>query len=142
MEGPQEYAHPAMADWNGDGRLDLLVGDHWVEHGKRPELSAAQAQELDACAEELSLLSGRIGGARERVGDEVCRRMGLDWRELWKLDGATRTRYQEEFERGLREDQVHANARLAIDCVAERARVFEAPDREHGRVWVYLREAR
>jgi hypothetical protein len=138
---PQEYARPAIADWNEDGRPDLLVGDDWVEKRPRRELTVGQEEELEARREELRVLEGRIGGARERVSDEVCRRLGLDWRELWKLEGARRTRYQEEVERVLRDDQQSVNAHLAIEHVVQRIYELEPPALEHGRVWVYLRAA-
>jgi hypothetical protein len=43
-----------VTDWNGDGRLDLLVGDYTVQKPDQPEPTAAENAEHDKIRTELN----------------------------------------------------------------------------------------
>ena len=45
---PGPRARPCVADWNEDGRLDLVLGEHSGEDGAAPELDEAQQAALQA----------------------------------------------------------------------------------------------
>src|SRR5262249_13705170 len=68
-EAAVRLAHPgqrprlAACDWNGDGRLDLLVGEHADEDGPTPTLTDAQQRELDAAIKASVELGTRRGEA-------------------------------------------------------------------------------
>ena len=45
--GPGVRAKVGVADWNGDGRLDLLVGDYWQEKAAPKKLSGEEKTQLE-----------------------------------------------------------------------------------------------
>src|SRR5262249_6300895 len=49
---PGPRARVAVCDWNDDGRVDLLVGEHAGEDGPPVQRTSAQQRELDAAIHE------------------------------------------------------------------------------------------
>jgi len=140
-EGPQRYARPALGDWNGDGWLDLLVGTEVIEHLPKLLQTSEQLEELEARREERRQLESRLGGERERIGEEVCREMGVDWHDLWKLAPERRTEYYAAVERK-QKTGICVELLAALERVWKRIEVLDPPTvLHHGLVWVYLRAA-
>ena len=137
--GPQEYAHPALADWNADGRLDLLVGDNWLEIPVKPLLLPEQQDELEALHEELRQHGDFLHESRARIGREVCFQLEIDGGELWKADEATRTRFQRALEAALRDDDLRTGSLAALQDLRRRIQRLEPRAVMHGRVWLCLR---
>ena len=59
-ERPQRRTKPHVADWNGDGVLDLLVGDCFAVRKPEPELDGEQLAERDRLRRERDEVNGRI----------------------------------------------------------------------------------
>ncbi len=105
-----------VADWNGDGRPDLLVGDVARQKPDRPEPTGQEKAEWERIRKELESLRPRS----KELGD--------------KLYGSSRVRDKEEYERLQKErDQImeQMNA-LHSQLPAE----YET----HGWVWLFLRK--
>ena len=103
------------ADWNGDGRLDLLVGDLATLKAKPPTLTPEEKAEQDKFRKELKSL--------EKRHDALVR----------TLHGPTRSKSPEEIEKARKESE------------ALRPRIHELmaklpPEYEtHGWVWLFVR---
>ncbi|UCG56391.1 MAG: VCBS repeat-containing protein [Phycisphaerales bacterium] len=104
-----------VADWNGDGWLDLLVGDRASQKPDLADPTPEQEAEYDRIRKELEPLRKRYGELAE------------------KLHGPSRARTEEELERiqkemeEIRQRQENLRARLP--------REYET----HGWVWLFLR---
>jgi hypothetical protein len=104
-----------VVDWNGDGRLDLLVGDMATQKPDVPEPTAEQQAEFERLRKQLELLSTRY---RELID---------------KLMGESRVRTQSEQEKVQKElGEVGEQMQLLQDKLP---REYET----HGWVWLFLR---
>jgi hypothetical protein len=60
-----------VADWDLDGRMDLLVGDYWSEKPAPKELTEVQKTRRDELKKRLSDLRREYGALYEKLGDEA-----------------------------------------------------------------------
>src|SRR5262249_56677148 len=104
-----------VVDYDGDGRLDLLVGDFATQKPDRPEPSAKEKAEQDKARKELAEV-------RKRYGELID-----------KLHGPRRVKDKAELEK----------VRKEMDAVAKQMRELQAkvpPEHEnHGWVWLCRR---
>ncbi len=111
LPGPGRRAKPHAVDWNGDGRLDLLVGDFFVLREPEPELSA----------DELALrkqLERDLRGVERKMAKLGESSLGEEQRVQAELD-ALQTEWS------------------ALD---ERLRPLRSDRIPTGRVWLFLRK--
>ncbi|HEX5053913.1 MAG TPA: VCBS repeat-containing protein [Planctomycetota bacterium] len=104
---------PHVCDWNGDGALDLLVGDFASVTGAEPELSEAQKATKAKLVAERSELSQKQGKLLTRCDNDLERLTGDD-KKQWDA------------------------VRERIGKVYEALRPLEAENKFAGFVWVYL----
>ena len=109
-------AKVCAVDWDGDGRLDLLVGDYTRQKADRPEPSAAEKAEQDKLRKELETVRQRFSELIEKVHGPSRAK-----------DKAEREKVEKEFQE-----------------VMERMRGLQEklpPEYEtHGWVWLYRRK--
>jgi hypothetical protein len=105
-----------VADWNGDGRPDLLVGDVTYQKPDRPELTAEQQAEYERIRKELDSLRSRSSELRE------------------KLYGASRVQDKEEYKR--LQDEFTQTSKQINSLYSQLPRESET----HGWVWLFLRK--
>ncbi len=105
-----------VADWNGDGRPDLLVGDVFYQKPDRPEPTAEEQAEHERIRTELESLRSRSSELYE------------------KAQGSSRVQDKDERDKLQKE----------LDEVSERIRsLYSQLPREyetHGWVWLFLRK--
>jgi hypothetical protein len=153
---PHGYrAKLAVADWNGDGKKDLLVGDYKSEVGPEPDLTAEQVEKRDALTKSQAELQRRLqpyyelwrtkyeewyAKAREELGMET----ETPWREfLGNLSDEGRQKLFEVVRGYQAEDPKWAEymkLQQEIQKIYQELRPFQAPRTSHGYVWLYVRK--
>jgi hypothetical protein len=139
----------AVADVNGDGKLDLLVGDFCTNTSLRKDLSAEQRRQLQEVRRKLRALEPELTRERERldaafqkcvkvyskdeiVKDEVQAKLRAKQKELYED-----TAYKKVADE-------HAALTKALNEFLEKPKQqrFGAEDMAtpHGYVWLYLRK--
>lgn len=105
-----------VADWNGDGRLDLLVGDFAMQKPDLPEPTPEEKAEHDRIRKELEPIQQRFGEL------------------IQKMRGPSRIKAKEEMEKIQKEMQDVSNRMLEL-----RSKLPVEYER-HGWVWLFLRK--
>ncbi|MSR64139.1 MAG: VCBS repeat-containing protein, partial [Planctomycetes bacterium] len=129
---PGPRARPCVADWNEDGRLDLVLGEHSGEDGAAPKLDQQQQQALQASLE-IGLELGLRRGELERAA--LTR--WLEGKHI-PLDEASQ-HYDVFLAEWLQTDEAIEIAARQQEQAALQRRLNPALI-EHGRVWVFLRK--
>jgi hypothetical protein len=105
-----------VADWNADGKPDLLIGDLAAQSPDRPEPTAQEKAEFDRMREEMTTVSQH-------------------YRELIeKLSGPSRVR--DEAETKKIEDELQKTRERLTELQSKLPREYEL----HGWVWLFLRK--
>jgi hypothetical protein len=139
---PGIRAKPFAADWNADGKLDLLVGDFVIVETLPPQLTAEQVGERDRLRREyqdlLTKFQERAEQIHERSMEAANRKTGIrigrnsteEQRRAW-FAAYTEARDADEEAR-----------RFAAEMRSIRDRLDPLEPRSEGTgfVWVYLRE--
>ena len=130
-------ARPAVCDWNGDGRLDLVVGDLFVAMEPEPQLSKEQTARRD----ELRTQSEEVRKQLTVTRKEIDERVGQDLRKLG-LDPASEASrdVREALLRSRKtEDVHHPTLTQRLEELTQELEPLTARQQIHGYVWVYLR---
>ncbi|MBI1853007.1 MAG: VCBS repeat-containing protein [Planctomycetes bacterium] len=143
-EGPGVRAKPCVVDWNGDGRVDLLVGDFSEEHAKpraatpkEQEAEAEARREYDAASKKYDAASAKTD--LERLYDRLEK---LDSPPDDETDAAEKSRETqlEEVRRKIADiDRDLEPLRNAMNAAWKK--VPEGNRKTHGFVWFYERTA-
>jgi hypothetical protein len=126
-------------DWNGDGLLDLLVGDLLVQADFEPTFTEAQKAErkrLEADLEEISEAMRPIYERAERTAREALK-LGRDD----EVPDERADAYREAWETAAHADPAYAGLARRRTAAFEALRPLEPPDPTHGYVHVLLRMA-
>ena len=105
-----------VADWNGDGLLDLLVGDSATQKPDRPEPTPEEKAEYDRIRIELKPIQSRYGELSQ------------------KLRGPSRVTEKDQIEQ-IREEMGKVRKRLT-ELHSKLPREYDT----HGWVWLFLRK--
>ncbi len=133
----------AAYDWNGDGKLDLLVGDACTAVTPEPELTAEQVELRVKLEDEIdrirSWMMKRSTDTRSDARHEIERAgapdKGSDAQEK------TRARIDAKLSEILRRDAEYQEWLRRQEELSERLRPLQSQHSTHGFVWVYLRKA-
>ena len=129
---------PAACDWNGDGLLDLLVGDFVGVFGPEPELTAGEQEEKTQVELEESSMSGRLSTLSARLHERARYENGVrDHRK--SQDEALEERIDARLRELERADVEYQGAYSTVEKLMARRKELSAPYYIHGYVWVYLR---
>jgi FG-GAP-like repeat len=109
-------AKVCAADWNGDGRLDLLVGDFTTQKPDRPEPTAEQQAEHEKIRKELEPIRKRFGELIE------------------KLHGSSPVKTKEE------KDELQKELQEVSRKMQELQSKLPVESENHGWVWLFLRK--
>jgi FG-GAP-like repeat len=127
----------AVYDWNGDGKLDLLVGDFVSITGPDPILTAEQLQQRDVLQKQYEETSQ----AMSRFGQEATQRakQELGIVNEWESSDAQQRVFNREMEI-LHADGPYRDAQKQSTDIWQRLSAFKPKYAAHGFVWVYLRK--
>ena len=128
---PGQRARVATCDWNGDGRPDLVVGEHADEDGPTPTLTSEQQRELDAAIRASVDLGTRRGEAERTALTRWLAAKGIPPAE-------SAQHYDDFLLEWLATDEARALTKRQDELAAVQRRLSPASI-EHGRVWVFLR---
>jgi hypothetical protein len=120
-----------VCDWNGDGRLDLLVGDFGQSWGETPKLTdkdRAEKKELEAKQEKLQTEMKAYQDDIQKVYDEIQKITDPIKKEKERTE-----RNQKVFERHKKTIEEQSKLFQAL-------RKFDRPYHFHGQVWLFLRQ--
>lgn len=135
---PGARAKLCVADWNGDGLQDLLVGDAYWRTLEAPVPTSEEQKELDKANAQYGKLSDREFDLREDMDRTIRAEKGwAEDRELtdveddWLFDETFRRLYEVDEFRKLQEE---------MEEPLEVMRRFQPKTETHGYVWVCLRK--
>jgi hypothetical protein len=123
-----------VGDWNGDGRLDLLVGDFSMTYGENPKLTEADKKLQKETEEKLTRLHKEL----EPYSRELARIF-----EKGRKRGQTAA---SDAERAQEQKELEALAKKYQDKLNERGKLYETlrkfqrPYFYHGHVWLFARQ--
>ncbi len=138
-----------VVDYNGDGKLDLLVGDFRTTTSPRKNLTAAERQELKSIREKMGKTEAELAKLREPIQAKLDAFINsVPRNEIVKEEN------QEKWRKMSKELYGSGDYKRMADIHAEQAKAFaqylEKPAKQmfgpedmataHGYVWLYLRK--
>jgi hypothetical protein len=128
----------AVCDWNGDGRLDLLVGDLFNALGPEPQLTKEQAAQRDELRAQTDEAWKQLHVVRKEIEDRVAQDLGrLGLQEV--LGPALEVR-EALLRLRRKEDARDSTLTRRLEGLAKELEPLTARPQRHGYIWVYLRK--
>ena len=130
---PGARAKVCVVDWNGDGRLDLLVGDFGGIYGEKANLS----EEDQKAEQEANRKMQELQKKMQPFYDEYARRLKAPAKGDNSAQG--RRERRQKAQEVLKDKEFQA-LRKEMHQVTETLRKFRHPPVYQGHVWLYLRK--
>jgi hypothetical protein len=135
---PAGRAKASVADWNGDGKLDLLVGDFSSSREAPKNLTAAQKERLKVLQAEQGKNSEALGKAYQAAVAKVEKKLG------YRLDKDTNEERTKAFSEAIRKematDKTFQELSKKSQKLAEELAPLAGEYKTDGFVRVYLRK--
>lgn len=135
---PGVRTKPYAADWNADGKLDLIVGDFVQMAAEKKALTAAQKKELATARKEVQGLGSKLSERYRVVQAKVLKKLGIksfDNLSREKMDAFSKA-YAEETEKDTEFRKLQERNQTLYARIGE----LEGQPSNAGFVWVYLRK--
>jgi hypothetical protein len=130
---PGVRAKVCVVDWNGDGRLDLLVGDFGGIYGAKAKLS----EEDQKAEQEAKRKRQELEKKMQPFYDEYARRLKAAAKGDQSAEG--KRQRQQQAQEVLQQKEFQA-LRKEMQQVTETLRKFQRPPLYQGHVWLYVRK--
>lgn len=124
-----------VTDFNGDGTLDLLVGDFGVTMSAAPELTEEQKAEFEALKKQQADLQPKLMEATKRVRDEALAKIGKKPED--KLTQEETKAYAEAYRELVQKDEEYLKVMGEYRKVGEAMRGFQPTATRRGNVWFF-----
>jgi hypothetical protein len=119
-----------VTDWNGDGWLDLLLGDFGSSRGEEPKLTDADRAEQKKAQERQQAILKEYRPIMDRYS------------KLWKARADAKGKLTPEQEKEFQQVQKEmAPYQKQLSEVYQTLRRFQTPSTYHGHVWLFLRRS-
>ena len=126
-----------VADWNEDGRLDILVGDFDSRIGKAPTLTEEQKADRDRLKIEQKAISKNFMDIYRKLQAKFEAEHGFSLRNAPK---DRRPELRKSWMKLTRQDQDYSRISRKRAEVSRKLRAYLPPRTTHGHVWAYLRK--
>jgi hypothetical protein len=130
---PGVRAKVCVVDWNGDGRLDLLVGDFGGIYGAKANLSEADQKAEQEAKRKRQELEKKM----QPFYDEYARQLKAAAKGSHSAQG--KREGQQQAQEVLKQKEFQA-LRKEMQQVTETLRKFQRPPLYQGHVWLYVRK--
>jgi hypothetical protein len=130
---PGVRAKVCVVDWNGDGRLDLLVGDFGGIYGAKANLSEADQKAEQEAKRNRQELEKKM----QPFYDEYARQLKAAAKGSHSAEG--KRERQQQAQEVLKQKEFQA-LRKEMQQVTDTLRKFQRPPVHQGHVWLYLRQ--
>ena len=136
----------AVADWNEDGRLDLLVGDFGSSSSEAPELTPEQAKQRDTLQAEQQKLGEEFSSRYQEALREAAKAEGLEVGEGEDFeppqDKALRSKLSERAIAALSSDDgFMPTYQKRMQALWQELEPLMPKHETHGHVWFFARTA-
>jgi len=130
---PGIRAKVCTVDWNGDGQLDLHVGDFGITYGEKPKMSERDKKVEKEANAKVQELQTKL----QPFYDEYFRKLKSSAKED---DSAEAKREREKKAQEVLNRKECQELQKEMQKVFETVRKFQGPHTLHGHVWLYLRK--
>lgn len=135
---PGARTKPFAADWNGDGKLDLLVGDYIQIEAEAKPLTAAQKKELAALEKKQPAAMKKMSDASQKLQEKALAEAGM--KDFSSQDEEKMKRFSLAFQRLIPNDKDYQAASKEYRALYEKIGKLKPRAEGTGVVWVYLRK--
>ena len=129
---PGVRAKVCVVDWNGDGVLDLLVGDFGGIFGEKPKISEDDMKAEEAANRKMQELQKKM----QPFYDEYAKKLKL----VKGADSASGKRERQKKAHEVLSQKAFQELQKEMEKVRETVRKFRRPPIHQGHVWLYLRK--
>ncbi len=135
---PGVRTKPYAADWNSDGKLDLLVGDYIQVSTPKMALTAKQKLELAAAKKESQQVMTKLQNRYTAVQAKALKAVGAkSFENMTKKQGE---QFNEEYSKAMQADEEYKKLSARYSVLAKTVGSMEGQPESGGFVWVYLRK--
>lgn len=131
---------PTVADWNGDGKLDLLVGDFTNVAAPAKVLTAAEKARLKRLQAEYKTVSQDYFKAMNTLSEKAAKEVGLDLSSNERLPQEAIDKYVAAMIKLQAADKNFAALEKRFQTLRTEISKLEPDPQATGFVWVYLRK--
>lgn len=130
----------AVADWNGDKKLDLLVGDFESRMRPAPELTSEQMAHRDKLQAQQQELMPVLMAASKRLMAQVYKSIGLPENHVGPVPGDKQEAFGEAIRAAYASDEEMKELQATFDKVRKELAPLMPGYEQRGGVYVMLRE--
>jgi hypothetical protein len=135
---PAMRTKPFAADWNGDGKLDLLVGDYVILKRDPPVLTETDKKNLALLDRKMQALTRKQMEIQRQIDEQVLKKMGIT--SLVETTSQQRQDYAKQRMDLILTDKEYRTNNEEVAKLDVKMNKYRPGPEMTGFVWVYLRK--